>query len=269
VAAEPQFIALPDGSRRFAVLHPANGPARGAMLYVHPLAEEMNKSRRMAAEQARRLAAAGWTVLVWDLQGCGDSEGEFADARWQAWCEELVFAAGWLRERCAAPLWLWGLRVGALLAVEVARRLPEPPRLLLWQPSSNGKLVAQQFLRLVVAAELIGGQAKGAMQAVRDALARGEVVNVGGYGVRSGLIDDLEAASMRAVAGVPALIWLELGDTGAEPTPATQRQLDGWRAARVPVQAQNWQGPAFWQTVETEDAPALWHATQCALEAAP
>ena len=43
-----------DGGQRFCIYHPpalvsVNEPVRGLVLYVHPFAEEMNKSRRMAA----------------------------------------------------------------------------------------------------------------------------------------------------------------------------------------------------------------------------
>ncbi len=44
----------------FSVYHPSSlsGPARGGLVYLPPFAEEMNRARRMAALQARRLAAA-------------------------------------------------------------------------------------------------------------------------------------------------------------------------------------------------------------------
>lgn len=257
----------PLAGRRLALLHEPAGTSRGSVLYVHPLAEEMNKSRRMAAEQSRRLAAAGWTVLQWDLLGCGDSDGDFADASWSAWRDELCFAAQWLRERAAGPQWLWGLRAGALLAGEVAAALPYPVGLLGWQASPSGKLVAQQFLRLRVAAELVGGQAKGVMQALRAELAAGERVELGGYGVRRALIDGLEQASLAPVPGALGLIWLELGDEG-QPAPASQRVLDAWAAAGVPLTVQRLPGPPFWQTTEIETAPALWDATLAALDAA-
>ncbi len=259
---QAQFLALPapHAGRRFVLLHAAQGEPRGSILYVHPLAEEMNKSRRMAAEQARRLAAAGWTVLQWDLLGCGDSDGDFADADWAFWRAELVHAAQWLREQAAGPQWLWGLRAGALLAAEVAAALPHAVGLLCWQASSSGKLVAQQFLRLRVAAELISGQAKGVMQALRAELAAGQTVDLGGYGVRAPLIDGLERATLAPVAGALGLIWLELGE-GEQPGPASQRVLEAWQAAGVPVQQAVLSGPPFWQTTEIEDAPALWDAT--------
>src|SRR5436190_21776504 len=90
----------------------------GAMLYLHPFAEEMNKSRRMAAMQARALAAAGWTVLQLDLFGCGDSEGEFGSASWTQWLDDAAAAIEWLDADTGSTPALWGVRTGCLLTVQ-------------------------------------------------------------------------------------------------------------------------------------------------------
>src|SRR5687768_8838655 len=79
---EAMFLSAPHGGRRFCLLHMPSRPARALVVYVHPFAEEMNKSRRMAALQARALAASGHAVLQIDLLGCGDSSGDFGDASW-------------------------------------------------------------------------------------------------------------------------------------------------------------------------------------------
>jgi len=70
------------GAGRAALVprHAAQGAALGSVLYGHPFAEEMNKSRRMAGLQARALARAGYDVLQIDLRGCGGSSGDFGDA---------------------------------------------------------------------------------------------------------------------------------------------------------------------------------------------
>ena len=49
----------------------------------------MNKARRQAAIQARALASDGFSVLVPDLFGTGDSDGELRDARWETWLDDL------------------------------------------------------------------------------------------------------------------------------------------------------------------------------------
>ena len=116
------FLPVGDG-QRFCIYHPPQTSVeRGAVLYLHPFAEEMNKSRRMASLQSRALAEAGYGVLQIDLLGCGDSSGDFSDATWEAWRGDVVHAVAWLRQRTSAPLTLWGLRVGCLLAVECCGR---------------------------------------------------------------------------------------------------------------------------------------------------
>ena len=126
---QQEAFFLPAGAGQcFCLYHPPQGPEeKGAVLYIHPFAEEMNKSRRMAALQSRALAAAGFGVLQIDLRGCGDSSGDFGDADWQTWVEDVVNACHWLSARSKAPLWLWGLRAGCLLAVDAAVNLPELP----------------------------------------------------------------------------------------------------------------------------------------------
>src|SRR5258705_9769402 len=78
ISVETFFLPL-DNAKRFCISTiPSNGvEPRGSVLYLPPFAEEMNKSRRMAALQARAFARIGWNVLQMDLFGCGDSSGEF------------------------------------------------------------------------------------------------------------------------------------------------------------------------------------------------
>src|ERR1700712_1296748 len=121
--------------RRFCLLHrPPHDVAAGAILFVHPFAEEMNKSRRMASLQARAFAQAGYAVLQCDLLGCGDSSGDFGDATWNDWIDDVADAAAWIGRRFDAPLTLWGLRAGCLVAAEAARRKSLDCDFLFWQP---------------------------------------------------------------------------------------------------------------------------------------
>jgi exosortase A-associated hydrolase 2 len=228
----------------------------------------------MAAITSRALAADGWAVLQLDLLGCGDSSGDFADATWQAWIDDVVEGADWLRDRHpGAPLWLWGLRAGALLAAAALNRLPAAPRLLLWQPSTQGKVVLQQFLRLKAASDLAAGGGKEAMAALRAEAAAGRPVNVAGYSVSTGLYQGLQAAglaplpvSSASAGAAPRLVWMEVAtQPSAGPGPAAQAGLDAWAAAGWSCAWLGVQGPSFWQTVEIEDAPALVDATRSAL----
>jgi uncharacterized protein len=267
--------AIQGGQRLYLHHSPPPGQAvRAAVLYVHPWAEEMNKSRRMAALASRALADSGCAVLQVDLLGCGDSSGDFADASWDAWLADLDEAAAWLQARHPqAPVWLWGLRVGALLAVALAPRLAQKgkalPNLLLWQPTLQGKTAWQQFLRLKAAAQMAEGGGKGVVAAARADVAAGRTVEVAGYVLHPRLAEGLEAASLRPPTGPGArVIWIELS-TSSQPqmSAAAQDAQQTWRAAGWRVQAEVVAGPAFWQTVEVEDAPALVGATLNALAA--
>jgi exosortase A-associated hydrolase 2 len=232
------------------------------VVYVHPFGEEMNKSRRMAALQSRALAGAGFAVLQIDLLGCGDSSGDFGDATWADWIDDVVRAAQWLQARYDAPLWLWGLRAGCLLATDAAARLGGDCRFLFWQPAVAGKPLLQQFLRLKAAADMQQSDAKATMDALRTALAAGEAVDVAGYKLHPALAAGLEHASLEAPLRSTEVRWLELSTRdGAELLPGSMRGIEAWRQAGHAVSAAVVHGPAFWQTQEIEDAPVLIEAT--------
>ena len=134
----PSFIE--GGQGPLFLLHfPPDGDIeyKGNILYIQPLAEEMNKSRRMVALQAKRFAAQGYSVALVDLYGCGDSGGDFVDARWLVWLDDLQRVVHWLQTQADGPLYLWGLRTGALLAAELAQS-HVCQGLIMWQPVLNG-----------------------------------------------------------------------------------------------------------------------------------
>ena len=282
---DPLFLQVEPGplGQRFALHHRPQSPPQGLVVYVHPFAEEMNKSRRMAALQSRALAEAGFAVLQLDLLGCGDSDGELQDASWAQWVADVAFACRWLQAqhphagRQPMPLWLWGLRAGALLAAEAARQCPEPCHLLFWQPANSGKQLLQQFLRLKAAADLQGGQAKAVMEATRKTLADGGDVDVAGYRLPSGISQGLERATLLPLQGsdgcapgLRRLVWLELSTLAdASLSPVAQSGCTHWQAAGWAVRNQVVAGPSFWQSTEIEDAPALLTDTLLAMKAAP
>lgn len=264
-------VTDPVPGQRFCIFHPARGPSvKGAVVYVHPFAEEMNKSRRMAAMQSRALAEAGYGVLQIDLLGCGDSSGDFGDASWQDWIDDVLRGCTYLQREVQAPLWIWGLRAGCLLAVESAARLEAPPNLILWAPTPSGKALLQQFLRLKAAATLAGGNAKTVTDGIRADLARGRAVEIAGYKLSPGLASGLEQATLQNLRRPGAsgrVEWFELTtrDDGSA-SPAAMAAFAAWTkngssGARLHVST----GPAFWQTTEIEDAPAWLRTTIDAL----
>src|SRR5207302_1844904 len=134
---------------RFCVLRlPAHRIAvRGCVLLAPPFAEEHNKSRRMMALAAECIAANGYAVLQIDCLGCGDSTGDFGDATWDEWLLDIGRGYDWLESRYHLPIWVLGVRAGALLAVAAAKRIAAgAPNLLFWQPVVSGRQHLAQFV---------------------------------------------------------------------------------------------------------------------------
>lgn len=250
--AQPFFLPA-HGGQRYCLYHPprAGAAARGAIVYLHPFAEELNTTRRMAALQARAFAAAGYGVLQIDLHGCGDSSGDFADARWLQWRRDVTLACDWLRARAAGPVSLWGLRLGALLAVEAAAD-EAADALLLWQPVINGRQHLRQFLRTGHTARMLSDGAPDADD------------EVAGYRIAPELaraIEALDAGDFRP--GCP-VHWFERSGEDGELPPASARHLAAWRAASVALHEHRVRGSAFWASADNADCPALLAATAAA-----
>ncbi len=266
-AASAFFLPLAPG-QRFCVLHAPAGTCRGAVLYLHPFAEEMNKSRRVAANQARALAAAGFAVLQIDLLGCGDSSGDFADARWEAWKADAEAAIDWLAARYPAPITLLGLRLGGLLALDVASSTERTvARVLLWNPVQNGATFMKQFLRLLTVNDMLAdGKEAGAGTDARATLLQGQAIEVAGYTLAPQLVGAIDACDGARLLAPCPVDWIESVASLERPeAPAITRLADKWRAAGVNVTLHRVAGPAFWATQEIEESPALVEATTALL----
>lgn len=256
--------------QRLCAFHAPSGNKRpiAALVYVHACGEEMNKSRHMVALQARALAHAGCAVLTIDLLGCGDSSGDLQDASWPDWLTDVEAACDWMAEQLPeTPMWLWGLRAGALLACTVAHRRARPPNLLLWQPLLSGKPQVQQLLRMKAAAGLEAGiQAGDAMTTMKQAIAQGHAVEIGGYTWPAPLMQALDSAVLDAPVAPVRVAWIEVANR-SEPSliPASTKLLDTWRAQGIEVDSRAVRGPAFWQTTELAVAPDLLEATVSAV----
>jgi len=258
------FLAGPAGPLATVTWAPPRVRAR--VLFLPPFAEEMNKSRRVVACQARAFAAAGVAITVLDPRGTGDSGGEHEDATWDGWRADAVSAWQWLRAQGGEPCVLFGLRLGALLAADlVAARMVDPAALLLWQPVVSGRTFFTQWLRMA-AGDLRDAAAPGGKGA-RAALAAGRTLEIAGYGIAPGLVAGAEAANAEGAArpAFPIVVREVSIATPPAPLPATQAMVARWQAAGARVDHAAVAGPSYWTAVEIEEAPALIDATTGAL----
>lgn len=265
--ARPFFLPARPG-KRFCIYH-APSPdteCRGTILYVHPFGDEMNKARRMAALQARAFSAKGFGVLLVDLYGCGDADGEFRDARWAIWKDDLATAKAWLEDHGSMPVSVWGLRMGALLALDFAAgQKAGIDRIILWAPIISGKSFLTQFLRLRLAGDLLaeGKKERGGVQALRNTLASGKTLEVAGYEISPALAAALDAVDAAALAPLDrAVHWFEIGpDTSESMAPARAQVAQAWTRGGINLQVHRIACAPFWATQEIAECDGLVSAT--------
>lgn len=237
-----------------------------------PFAEEMNRSRRTVRLLCGEGAGQGLAVLNPDLHGTGDSGGEFGEARWGQWLEDLGTAAAWLRAEGCSRITLLGIRAGALLAWDVLRSAQWPVAgLVLWQPVLSGKAVVTDLLRMRIAA----GAAQGGGETVsglRQRLEAGHQVEAAGYTLSPEMSRALDGVAIGADVpqGMPPACWIEIVGDAEGPVRAPALALaDRLRGKGVVVDLLRQQDPPFWSTAETTVGRGTVAATLAWLRAIP
>lgn len=252
----------------FSIYHSAARVRRPrlGLVYAPPFAEEMNRTRRMAALQARRLAELGVGVLLLDPFGTGDSAGEFADARWETWREDLRTAVAWLGAQIDGEVGLWGARLGALLAADVAAADPgQIACLVFWQPVLSGDRYLTQFLRLRVAANMDKGPDRESTKNLRTRLSQGQPLEIAGYELAPALADSIASLQLQSCIeriGVLPTNWLEVASEDQPAfTSASQQVVGALKQQGRPLVAKAVSGEPFWAAQEITLAPNLLQAT--------
>ncbi len=256
----PRFLGRA-GERFLTVGFPPPGEARGHVIYLPPLGEEMNRCRALAAAQSRRLAAAGYRVTLVDFFGTGDSEGELQDASLAIWRDNIDETVRAALEETEAPVTLWGLRFGALLAMDYAAGANRPiENLLLWEPVTSGKRYVTQLLRQRVASLVGKDLPPETTQEIRARLAAGEPVEISGYRFGGELIGDIEAIEPggRGRLCQGSIFWLENTPQQApDISTGSKRIVGSLQEGGDRVEVRLFHDPPIWQLHKRDDAPQL------------
>jgi exosortase A-associated hydrolase 2 len=231
------------------------------VLVVAPFAEEMNKSRRLLTEVACALADRGVATVLVDAFGTGDSAGEFRDADWNGWREDLARVAAWTGEEGWPVAALLGVRTGCILGAQLAREIPgRLRRSVFWQPVLEGDRFLTQFLRLRVAASMMEAGGKETTTELRERLRRGEVLEIAGYDLSDRLASQLEGLHLATeiTQGLGDLHWIEVvrGTENTLPT-ASERAVAAVRESGLDVQTYTVPGEPFWSSTEIVLNPQL------------
>jgi exosortase A-associated hydrolase 2 len=188
-----------------------------------------------------------------------------ADASWEGWRADAVSAVRWCQQKYSVPIVLWGLRLGALLALDLAATYAgQFTKLLLWQPVTNGKTYLTQILRARIAYLSGNTLPPETTEEMRSALHRGENIEVAGYVLGGKLAEDIDDMSMTSLASLSGvdIEWLQQTARPDEPpSVAVQKVADQLISQGNMVALTLFQSPQIWQLSERADCSQLLEKT--------
>jgi len=231
-----------------------------AVLYFPPFAEEMNKTRRMAALQARALASQGIQVIQLDPFGTGDSEGDFSEADWEIWSTDMQKAVNKLEENNIENIIFWGCRLGILLALYTASKIKKNIDFVFWQPVVKGEIFMTQFMRLKLASDMMNSNKKLTIKDLRSILESGTNIEVAGYSLSPALVDAVDRMEFSQLlpASNTTINWFEITpDLNMPQSPANKKIIDMCKESGIKMSISRIEGEAFWTTPEISEVPEL------------
>ena len=244
----------PEGGRLFSIFHCPVGGRRDCVLLVPPFAEEMNKTRRMLTLVAQALAARGFLCVLPDLYGTGDSDGDFEDASWDGWRQDLGRVRSHLLKEGVRVSHAVAVRTGCALLAEAAKQEAWAlSSTVFWQPVSDGSRYLRQFLRLRVAASLMEDDRRETVGELRSRLRDGQSLEVAGYQVSSRLADELDKVSLAPDLShdIGDLHWIEIVRGGGHELSQTSSSIiDAAREKGIRVESATIRGEPFWSSTE-------------------
>lgn len=132
----------------FGWFHAAGGSPRNVgVVMCRPLGFESMCSYGAYTQLAEALADAGFDVIRFDYQGTGDSAGEDTEPdRVQCWIDSVTAATTELRRLSEViQVSLFGLRMGATLAVQAAMQLGGVQSMVMWAPCVTGRAFVREL----------------------------------------------------------------------------------------------------------------------------
>jgi exosortase A-associated hydrolase 2 len=160
----------------------------------------------------------------------------------------------WAAEQGAAIRGMLAIRLGCILGSEALAGIDHRvQRTVFWQPVTSGRRFLEQFLRLRVAASMMGGDSKETVAGLRSRLKSGELLEVAGYEISGALADQLDAVELQRFLGahLGAVHWMEaVRSADAELPVPSMKALEAARAAGIETTSHAIAGEPFWSATE-------------------
>jgi alpha-beta hydrolase superfamily lysophospholipase len=144
---QPFYMAA-GGSTCLAWLHAAQGQPRGiSVVMCQAIGYEAMCAYGAYRQVSQALAQTGFDVLRFDYPGTGDASGSDAEGdRVPDWTASICTAAQTLTQITGhSRLALFGLRLGAQLALQAAAQMGGVERIVLWAPCKSGRAFTREL----------------------------------------------------------------------------------------------------------------------------
>ena len=269
--AAPEYMFwLGHNPGRWAMLHQAvdaSGnpiPARRAVVFCPPFAEEEKCSRRLYVDLARSLAPRGVASLRLAYAGTGDSQGEFSDFSLEGAVADVTDALTWLRDTLQpAALAVFGLRLGGSLALQAAGAEPGVDRVALWAPVTNGRSYVRMNFRRKAIRQMINTGATQGQEAVKATPDTGSdpdpagIFDFDGYPVARTLWDEMERLRLAPQAGWAGQCLVVSVGPADRPTPDCVALANSLTEAASQVELRNVVAQPFWNLLGLVECPEI------------
>jgi alpha/beta superfamily hydrolase len=156
----------------------ANSEQKGAVTICPPDVDERTWSQRVLVNFSRMLAVNGYTVLRFDYEGQGESQGEYEDSTISTRRDDVESAVSFLLDRTEMnTISIVGVRLGGTVAALAASNNAAVTSLVLWEPIIDLHAYLYGLLRVNISAQMVMHKAvlKDREKLVEEILAGGAV----------------------------------------------------------------------------------------------
>ena len=215
----PIFLA-----RYSPIIDSRTANSKKAVVFIPPIVEELNRSKRMYVLCARLLANIGIDAFCFDYAGTGDSGGEYELIEFEELCSNLVDVYEFVQNTGFQKISFVTLRFGALLTANtVSENNLVLDKCVFWDPIEKGEVFVRQQIRIKIAAAMSEGSKITTKSILADVSEQG-YLEVGGYHLSASLIDSIKtltlADAIDSLVEATEVHWMTLGAAKRENAPS-------------------------------------------------